>query len=136
MSRLRERLYKEYKLEELGMDFMGYEFNNKKELSTHHILPRHSGGQSKKNNLCVLNRFTSHNYIHLIEDYDKKVFLQISSHLLKQVSLGKIDIDEIREIRDLLEFFEFKYRDEATRNGERLIKPEFKEKRIILKEDL
>ena len=134
MSRLRERLYKEYKLEETGYDFLGYTFDSKKELSTHHILPRHSGGQTKKNNLCVLNRYTSHNYIHLIEDYDKKVFLQISSHLLKQVNLGKIDIDEIRQIIDLLEFFEFKYRDEESRNGEKLIKPEFKEKRIILKE--
>lgn len=134
MSRLRERLYKEYNLEQLGYDFLGYTFDSKKELSTHHILPRHSGGQTKKNNLCVLNRYTSHNYIHLIEDYDKKVFLQISSHLLKQVNLGKIDIDEIRQIIDLLEFFEFKYRDEESRNGEKLIKPEFKEKRIILKE--
>ena len=136
MSRLRERLYKDYDLENKVFDFMGYTFGSKKDLSTHHILPRHSGGKTQKDNLCVLNRFTSHNYIHLIEDYDKKVFLQISSHLLKQVSLGKIDIDEIREIRDLLEFFEFKYRNEEARNGERLIKPEFKEKRIILKEDL
>lgn len=135
MSRLRERLYKEYKLEQTGYDFMGYTFDSKKELSTHHILPKNSGGKTEKKNLCVLNRFTSHNYIHLIEDYDKKVFLQISSHLLKQVSLGKIDINEIREIRELLEFFEYKYRDEEARNGERLIKPEFKEKRIILKED-
>ena len=136
MSRLRERLYKEYKLGELGYDFMGYTFEDKRELSTHHVFPKHSGGETKKNNLCVLNRFTSHNYIHLIEDYDQKVFLQISSHLLKQVKEGKIDIDEIREIIDLLQFFEFKYRDEETRNGERLIKPEFKEKRIILKENL
>ena len=57
MSRLREKLYKEYDLEHLGYDFMGYEFSSKKELSTHHIIPKHSGGQTKKNNLCVLNRF-------------------------------------------------------------------------------
>lgn len=136
MSRLREKLYKEYKLEELGYDFLGYTFDFKRDLSTHHILPKNSGGKTEKKNLCVLNRYTSHNYIHLIEDYDKKVFLQISSHLLKQVSIGKIDINEIKEIRELLEFFEYKYRNEETRNGEILIKPEFKEKRIILKEDL
>ena len=136
MSKLRERIYKDFKMEQLGYDFLGYTFESKKELSTHHILPRHSGGQTKKNNLCALNRFTSHNYIHLIEDYDKKVFLQISSHLLKQVSLGKIDIDEIRKIRELLEFFEYKYRNEYARNGDILIRPEYKSKRIILKEDL
>ena len=82
MSRLRERLYKEYNLEELGYDFMGYEFNSKKELSTHHIIPRRSGGQTKKDNLCILSRDTSHNYLHLIEDYDYKVFLQISKYLM------------------------------------------------------
>lgn len=136
MSRLKERLYKDYKLEQLGYDFLGYTFESKKELSTHHILPKNSGGKTDKKNLCILNRFTSHNYIHLIEDYDKKVFLQISSHLLKQVSLGKIDIDEIRKIRELLEFFEYKYRNEYARNGDILIRPEYKSKRIILKEDL
>lgn len=131
MSRLRERLYKDYNLEQLGYDFMGYEFSSKKELSTHHIIPRHSGGETKKKNLCVLNRFTSHNYIHLIEDYDYKVFLQISSSLLKQVQQGKIDIEEIKRITDLLQFFEFKFRDEEDRHGDRLIKLEYKEKRII-----
>ena len=38
MSKLREKLYKEYRLEELGYDFLGYYFNSKKELSTHHII--------------------------------------------------------------------------------------------------
>lgn len=133
MSRLREKYYKEYKLQELGYDFMGYEFNDKRELSTHHILPRHNGGQTKKDNLCILNRYTSHNYIHLIEDYDIKVFLQISSILLKQVKLGKIDIEELKNIDELLQFFEYKFRGEATRNGDLLIRPEYT-KRILRKE--
>ena len=134
MSRLRERLYKEYHLEELGYDFLGYTFDSKKELSTHHILPRHSGGQTKKNNLCVLNRYTSHNYIHLIEDTDYKVFLEISKYLLEQVAKGEISRDQLLRIEDALQFFEFKFRDEEDRHGERLIKPEYKTKRIILKE--
>lgn len=134
MSRLREKLYKQYKLEELGYDFMGYEFSSKKELSTHHILPRHSGGQTKKDNLCVLNRFTSHNYIHLIEDTDYKVFLELSKYLLEQVKKGEISREQLLRIEDALQFFEFKYRDEEDRHGEKLIKPEYKEKRIILKE--
>lgn len=131
MSRLRERLYKDYNIEELGYDFMGYEFNSKKDLSTHHIIPRHTGGQTKKNNLCVLNRYTSHNYIHLIEDYDYKVFLQISKCLMEQVKNRKVDLDEIRRIDELLRLFEYKYRNEESRTGELLIKPEYKTKRII-----
>ena len=131
MSRLRERLCKDYKLEELGYDFLGYSFRNRRELSTHHIIPRHLGGQTKKSNLCILSRDTAHNYIHLIEDYDYKVFIQISNCLMEEVKKGKIDIEELKKIEDLLTFFEFKFRDEQARNGERLIRPEYKEKRII-----
>lgn len=133
MSRLRERLYKIYNLEELGFDFMGYEFGSKKELSTHHIIPRHTGGQTKKGNLCVLNRTTSHNYIHLIEDYDYKAFLNISRLLLEQVKQGKIDIEEVKRINELLLNFEEKHKDDETKNGTLLIKEEYKTKRIIKK---
>ena len=132
MSKLREKLYKQYHLEELGYDFLGYTFESKKQLSTHHIIPKHTGGQTKSRNLCVLNRYTSHNYIHLIEDYDYKVFLQISRELMEQVKQGKIDIQEIKNIFELLQFFEFKFRDETDRNGDLIIKPEYKTKRIIL----
>ena len=135
MSKLRERIYKDFKMEELGYDFMGYTFESKKELSTHHILPRHSGGQTKKNNLCALNRFTSHNYIHLIEDTDYKVFLELSKYLLEQVAKGEISREQLLRIADALQFFEYKFRDEEDRHGERLIKPEYKTKRIILKGD-
>lgn len=133
MSKLRERLYKDYDLEKKGYDFMGYEFNTKKELSTHHILPRHSGGKTKKNNLCILNRYTSHNYIHLIEDTDYKVFLELSKYLLEEITKGEINQEQLLRINDALEFFEYKYRDEEDRHGELLIKPEYKSKRIIKK---
>lgn len=136
MSKLRERIYKDFKMEQLGYDFLGYTFESKKELSTHHILPRHSGGQTKKNNLCALNRFTSHNYIHLIEDTDYKVFLELSKYLLEEVKKGEIGREQLLRIADVLQFFEYKYRDEEDRHGELLIRPEYKSKRIILKEDL
>ena len=126
MSRLRERLYKTYKLEELGYDFLGYEFDSKKDLSTHHIIPRFIGGETKKSNLCILNRHTSHNYIHLIQDYDYKTFLQIIKHLIDQVAMGRIDMDELKRINELLCFFEDKYKNEQSRSGEPLIKPEYK----------
>lgn len=130
MSRLREKLYKEYNLEALGYDFLGYAFGSKKDLSTHHILPRHSGGKTQKDNLCVLNRYTSHNYIHLIEDTDYKIFLQVSKFLLEQVKKGEIGEEQLLRINDILEVFEKKYKDEEARNGELLIRPEYK-KRIF-----
>ena len=133
MSKLRERLYKEYHIEELGYDFLGYTFESKKELSTHHIMPRHIGGKTEKKNLCVLNRYTSHNYIHLIEDTDYNIFLRISSYLAEQVKKGEISKDELLRINDLLETFERKYKDEESRNGSLIIKEEYKTKRIIKK---
>ena len=135
MSRLRENIYRNFNLEQLGYDFLGYTFESKRELSTHHILPKHSGGDTKKNNLCILNRFTSHNYIHLIEEYDYKVFLELSKYLLEEVKKGEISKEQLLRIEDTLQFFEYKFRDEEDRYGEKLIKPEYKEKRIILKED-
>lgn len=126
MSKLREKLFKKYKLEELGFDFMGYSFTTKNELSTHHIIPKHQGGTTKDNNLCVLNRFSSHNYIHLIEDYDYKTFLQISRLLFAQVQEKQLTMERIAEINSLLDFFEQKYQNEQTRNGETLIRPEYK----------
>lgn len=134
MSKLREKIYKEFKIEQIGYDFLGYTFNSKKELSTHHILPRHSGGKTKKDNLCVLNRFTSHNYIHLIEGTDYKVFLELSKYLLEEVKKGEISREQLLKIEDALQFFEYKYRNEEDRHGERLIRPEYK-KRILLLED-
>lgn len=132
MSRLRERLYKDYDLEYLGYDFMGYTFSSKKELSTHHIIPRHSGGETKKNNLCALNRVTSHNYIHLIEDYDYKAFLQISKCLMEQVKQGKVSIGEINIIYELLLEFEAKHEHIEDRYGNSIIREDYKTKRIIL----
>ena len=130
MSRLRERLYKDYELDKYGFDFMGYEFHTKNELSTHHIIPRYMGGKTKKDNLCILTRDTAHNYIHLIQDYDYKVFLQISKCLVEQVKRGAIDLDELKRINEILVFFEDKYQDAETKSGELLIRPEYKTKRI------
>lgn len=126
MSRLRERLYKEYGIEKLGYDCMGYEFRSKSELSTHHIIPRFQGGETKKNNLSILNRNSSHNYIHLIQDYDYKTFLQISKVLFEEAKTREITMEHLAEINDLLDFFEDKFKNEESRNGSPLIKPEFK----------
>lgn len=131
MSRLRERLCKDYRIEELGYDFLGYTFDSRKDLSTHHIVPRHLGGHTKKNNLCILSRDTAHNYIHIIESYDFDIFMRLTQCLLNEVKNGKIGIEELERIEELLLIFEDKYKDEQTKSGELLIRPEYKEKRII-----
>ena len=46
MGKLANRLYYDFKLEECGYDFMGYTFDEKRELSYHHIQPRQYGGKT------------------------------------------------------------------------------------------
>lgn len=130
MSRLRDRIYKDYRLNELKYDFLGYLFDDKRDLSLHHIVPKHSGGTTKKDNLCLLCRDTSHNYIHLIEDYDYNIFIKISDLLFRELRCGYIDVDSLKRIEELLLLFEYKYKDEQSRNGNPIIKTEYKTKRL------
>jgi hypothetical protein len=57
--------------------------------------------------------------------------MQITQCLLEEVNNGRIGIDELKRIEELLLLFEDKFRDEQTKKGELLIRPEYKEKRII-----
>ena len=45
---------------------------------------------------------------------------------------GKIDIENLKHIRDLLLYFEKEYKDDTTKKGKRLIKWEYINRRIDL----
>ena len=72
-----------YGLDEKGYDFMGYFFNNTKELTYHHIQPKNLGGKTTFDNGALLIR-SSHNYIHTIEDIDFKLFIELSQELKRE----------------------------------------------------
>ena len=71
-----------YKLKELGIDFMGYEFH-KNDASYHHlIVPRRKGGLETIQNGAILMQSTGHNYLHTIERYDLEIFEFITSEAI------------------------------------------------------
>lgn len=131
MGKLANRLYNDFELDKKNYDFMGYLFNDKKELSYHHIQPRHYAGETTYENGSLLVRGTSHNYIHTIESIDFKIFLEISQELRKEHVEG-ITKERLIAIRQMLEFFEAKYEDQYTKKGLPIVKEEFTRRRIDL----
>jgi hypothetical protein len=110
---------------------MGYEFETKKDLTYHHIQPKNYGGQTTYNNGALLIR-ASHNYIHTIEAFDFKLFLELSQELKKEHAQGEITKDRLITIAQMLKYFESKYKETTTRNGAPIIKDEFVRRRIEL----
>lgn len=131
MTKLKTKLYDKFKLQELGIDFMGYEFETKKDLTYHHIQPKNYGGETTFENGALLIR-SSHNYIHTIEAFDFKLFLELSQELKKEHKYGEITQDRLITIAQMLSYFERKYANSYTRNGSPLIKDEFTRRRIKL----
>lgn len=113
----------EYKIKKF--DFMGYTFD-REELSYHHlIIPRRLGGRETKDNGAILNGFTSHPYLHAIEQKDVEIFNYITSEMIDENIKGKLDVDNLRRIHDLLLYFEREHCSDYTRSGKPLIKEKY-----------
>ena len=130
MTKLKIKIYEKYDMESLGYDFMGYLFKDIRELTYHHIQPKNLGGKTSFENGALLIR-PSHNYIHVIEDTDFKLFIELSQELKNEHKNG-ITKENLLAIRQILEFFESKYKDSYARNGSLLIKEDFVRRRIDL----
>lgn len=133
MKEVTKIMIQEYKLKQLKYDFLGYVFNKEKELSFHHlIIPNRKGGPVEKWNGSILVRNTAHDYLHRIESRDEEIFDLITSEMIDENIKGKLDIDNLRKIRDLLEYFEKEHCGERTSKGKPLIKEEYIRRRIKL----
>jgi len=128
MSKLKSKLYDGFKLDERGVDFMGYEFQSRRELTYHHIQPKNCGGKTTYSNGSLLIK-PSHCYIHIIESYDYKLFLQLSRELIAEHVDGEITKERLARIRELLEYFEEKFEGQYTKRGGLIIKEEFVRRR-------
>lgn len=128
-----------YNIKNLRYDFMGYYFKRLDELSFHHlIVPKRD---CKKEGLgkgyqiwngAVLKQETAHDYLHLIERIDRELFLRITKYMIEENQNRKIDIDNLKRIREVLLLFENKYEKETDRNGKLLIKTSYITDRISL----
>lgn len=129
----------EYNLKRMKYDFMGYSFQKINDLSFHHLIIPYrdcqrlhvpSDGYTKDNG-AILRQNTSHDYLHIIEAYDYDMFLAITSELIDENILGKLDLNNLRRIRDILIQFEKEHTGDKTKKGYSLIKEEYIKGRVL-----
>ena len=121
-----------YKLKKLGYDFMAYEFSKTQQLSFHHLIIQHR--YCKESGLgegylwwngAILVQKTSHDYLHILENYDNDRFLAITSELIDENIKGYLDQENLLVIDDILNGFEREYSGTYTKKGKPLIKEEY-----------
>ena len=137
MQEITKEMIKLYDIKKLGYDFMGYTFRNINELSFHHLIVPHR--DCKREGLgegyllwngAILKQDTSHEYLHTIERIDREVFLQITKEMVDENNKRKIDIENLKRVRELLLYFEEKYKDIENKQGKKLIKQKYITQRI------
>ena len=110
-----------------SVDWMGYKKDNSDIFTFHHlIVPNRKGGPYAIWNGAILCGNTGHPYLHLVESLDPPTFRYITSLLIDENALGRLDLEIIKEIDVTLKTFEEQYRDVRGKGGKRLIKPSYK----------
>lgn len=139
MKDVTKLLINDFNIKKLGYDFMGYKLDRTKDLSFHHlIIPRRLCKQRGLGegyvywNGAILNQDTSHEYLHLIEQKDFNKFCAITSEMIDMKTKGHLDIENLRNIRTILEEFEQEYGSAKGKKGKTLIKSEYISKRVQL----
>lgn len=139
MKDVTKLMIKDFNIMKCGYDFMGYTVDRKQSLSFHHlIVPKRDckeqglGRGYLRWNGAILVQETSHDYLHYIELVDRDIFLEITREMIEENVSGKLNIDNLRRIRNLLLYFEYEHDRDVKANGKPGIKKEYIEKRIIL----
>lgn len=140
MGEVTKDMIKIYDMKKLGYDFMGYTFKRTDELSFHHLIVAkkycEQAGLGKgvvQWNGAILVRDTAHDYLHLIQRYDEEIFKKITNEMIDENIKNRLDIENLKRIRDLLLYFEYEYDSITNSKNKPLIKEEYKIKRISLK---
>ena len=129
-------MIKNFKIMELGFDFMGYSVDKKSSLSFHHLIIPHRESQKHKIgegylywNGAILRQNTSHDYLHLIETIDYNMFMAITSEMIDENIKGYLDIANLRYINDVLCQFEREHCSDMSKKGKLLIKDDYLKRR-------
>lgn len=111
---------------------MGYKFQKESDLSFHHLIIPHK--KSKEAGIgdgyvywngAILRQSTSHDYLHIIEKYDPDIFYNLTSEMIDENINGRIDIENLRRINDLLCYFEREHCSTRTSKGRYLIREKY-----------
>ena len=125
MKEVTKLMINEFKLKELGMDFMGFQLQKGDIYTFHHlIVPNREGGPYARWNGAILFS-TPHQYLHVIENKDYDMFCYITSEMIDMNIKGYLDMENIRHINDVLNQFEREHAGERTKKGKLLIKEEY-----------
>ena len=118
-------------------DFMGYDIKRKESLSFHHLIVarRYCKQQGLGEgyylwNGAILVQNTSHDYLHTIEHIDYDVFCALSSEMIDMNIRGYLDIQNLRQIKDILLYFEREHDRDRNKKGRLLIKQEYTQNRF------
>ena len=139
MREVTKLMIKDFKIMKLGYDFMGYKVNRTKDLSFHHLIIPHR--ESKAYGIgegylywngAILRQNTSHDYLHTIENIDPDIFYELTSEMIDENIKGRLDIDNLKRIHDLLLYFEREHDHDTSKKGKLLIKREFVTGRVNL----
>lgn len=124
MKDVTKRMIEKWKIDKI--DFMGYEKTEGDIYTFHHlIVPNREGGPIAEWNGAILFGNTSHPYLHQVEYYDYDRFLYITSLLIDENILGRLDLKTLREIDNVLKGYEREFQGKTTRKGKTLIKEKY-----------
>lgn len=139
MKEITKIMINDFKIMKLGYDFLGYNVNRKQDLSYHHlIIPRRHCKEAGLGegylywNGAILRQNTSHDYLHIIEKIDPDIFYELTSEMIDENIKGRLDIDNLKRIHDLLLYFEREHDHDTSKKGKLLIKREFVTGRVPL----
>lgn len=126
MKQVTKLMINEFKIKELGFDFMGYTLQKGEIYTFHHlIIPKREGGKLTRQNGAILCGQSSHPYLHAIEAKDYDMFAYITKRMINENIKGSLDIPNIRRIHQVLEVFEREHSGDRTKKGHPLIKEEY-----------
>lgn len=129
MKEITKLMVNQYRIKKIGYDFMGYRFVSPTDLSYHHlIIEKDKGGEETVENGSILVRKTSHDYLHIIERFDKEIFNKITKEMIEENQKGFIDIENIKVINDLLLLFEEKHEEDTFKDGSLIIRDNYRER--------
>lgn len=139
MKEITKIMIKKYCLKKLKYDMMGYMFKKPQELSFHHTILSHKyckklglGEGYWEWNGSILVQKTSHDFLHIVENYDFDRFLAITNELIDENIKEYVDKDNLIVINDILKGFEREYCSVRNKNNNLIIKEEYT-RRLIRK---
>jgi hypothetical protein len=117
-------------------DWMGYEKGKKDIFSYHHLrVAKRNGGPISIDNGAILCGESAHPYLHVVERYDRDMFLFITKILIQvNDQCFMPTYDQLLRIDAVLNIFEREHCSDANKKGYPLIRESFT-KRLVKKKD-